>query len=402
MVNPNARLSAHIGLFVQGCASTEPDGPALSALIGPAVEGLADLVDRVTVVAHDPPPIPRGQDEVADLILKPERQNVDVVSLGPLGNWRDHLARRRQVRRVVREASRAWDIAMFRLPNRRIDTLFAGNECPRIVSIVLGYAPGVARAVPRGPRKAVQIANAFRTEVTLKTVLRASRIVLFNSKDAAERYRDEVAEPMMRPWSMRRDRFVHIAPDRLTTDSPNVVICGRITKMKGVLEALEVFLRIRKNTFPKAHLHVIGDGDTRSEMQKRVSEEGLLDSCTFHGWVPAGPELFSLLRDMDVMLHLSYAEGFPQVIWEALAHSVLVVCTPVGAIAQDLTDGQEALFVPVGTVDEPERAVERLAADADLRKSLLRHGFDRARGSSVEAVCGSLVEQIGVAWPELR
>ncbi len=291
---------------------------------------------------------------------------------------------------------------MFRLPNRRIDTLFAGNECPRIASIVLGYAPDVARAVPRSPRKAVQIANTMRTEMTAKRVLKASKVVMFNSKDAADRYRGEVSEPLMEPWSIRRSRFVHVAQDRFNTESLNLVICGRLTKTKGVVEAIEVFARIKSRAFPGAHLHVIGDGDARSAMESRLSEQDLLGSCTFHGWVPAGPDLFSLLRDMDLMLHLSYAEGFPMVIWEALAHSVLVVCTPVGGIPHELTDQREALFVPVGSVDEPVHAVERLAADALLRKTLLRHGFDLARASTVEAVCGTLVEKFETTWPELR
>ncbi len=402
MILPSRRSPAHVGFFVHGCGFSGPEGPYLPSLIGPAVEGIADLVDRVTVVAHDPPPSARGQDEVADYLMKPDRANIDVLSLGAQGSWRDYVARRQHVRRIIRDASREWDVAMFRLPNRRIETLFTGNECPRVVSIVLGYAPGVARAVPRGPRKALQIANTLRTEITLKKVLKASKVVLFNSKDAADRYRGEVPKPILEPWSMRRANFVHVAADRFNTDSPNIVICGRLEKTKGVLEALEVFARIRKSTFPKAHLHVIGDGDAGSEMERRVSEQGLLGSCTFHGWVPAGPDLFSLLREMDLMLHLSYAEGFPQVIWEALAHSVLVVCTPVGGIAHGLTDERDVLFVPVGTVDEPAHAVGRLAADAHLRSSLLRNGFDRARASSVEEVCGALVQEIEMAWPELR
>jgi len=395
------RLSARVGFFIQGAVSKNQDGPSVPALIGPAVEGLAELVDSVTVVAHEAPPNARDQEEVADYPLKPQRANIDVLSLGAYGSWRDYVARRERTKRVIREASHGWDVAMFRLPHRRIDALFAGNECPRVVSIVLGYAPSFARVVP-GPRKALQIVNTMRTEITLKKVLRASRVVLFNSADAAEQYRSEVPEPLLEPWSMRHARFAHVASDRLNTDSPNIMLCARITRTKGVFEALEVFARIKKRAFPKAHLHVIGDGDARVEMETRAAEQGLLDSCTFHGWVSAGPGLFSLMRDMDLMLHLSYAEGFPQAIWEALAHSVLVVCTPVGGIAHGVTDEREVLLVQVGAIDEPVHAVERLATDAHLRRSLLRHGFDRARASSVEAGCAAFVKQIAKAWPELR
>jgi glycosyltransferase involved in cell wall biosynthesis len=397
-----APLSAHVGIFIQGCAVETPEGVALPALIGPMIESIAEAVDRVTVVAHDPPARGRTQDEIADYVARPARRNIGVLSTGPVGTWRDYIARRRRVRRIVSGASGAWDLAIVRLPNRRADTLLAGNRCSNVVSVVLGYAPGVARIVPAGPRKLIQQVNTFRTEITQRSILRASALAVFNSRDAADHYREEVPEPLMLPWSMRRERFAHLAPDRLVDGSANILLCARLTATKGVFEALDVFERIRADVLPHAHLDVVGDGDARGAMERLLQERGLEGYATFHGWVPAGPELFARFRDMDVMLHLSYAEGFPQVIWEALAHSVLVVCTPVGGLPHDLADGGEVLYVPVGDVEQVVTAVERLSTDGDLRRGLIRRGYERARASSVEVIVDDLVQHIAETWPELE
>ncbi len=374
----------------------------MPALIGPMIECLADAVERVTVVAHDPPDVARTQDEAADFIARPVRQNIDVLSLGPIGSWRDYFTRRRRVTKIVRNGSAAFDVVVMRLPNRRADTYFGGNRCARIVSVVLGYAPGVARVVPPGPRKVVQVTVTALTERTLRRILRASGFVVFNSAEVAEHYRQDVPEPVMEPWSMRRARYAYSSDDRLTRAPRRILICGRLTETKGVFEALETFRALRKGVLPDAELHVVGDGDARAELERRVAAVELGSVTTFHGWLSAGPELFSLFRDMDLMLHLSYAEGFPQVIWEALAHCVLVVCTPVGGLPHVLENRREVMYAPVRDVDATIRAIAELVNDGELRRRLIAHGSSLAAATSTEPIVANILQRVATRWPELN
>jgi glycosyltransferase involved in cell wall biosynthesis len=58
------------------------------------------------------------------------------------------------------------------------------------------------------------------------------------------------------------------------------------------------------------------------------------------------------------------------VILEAFSHGVSVIATPVGAVPEVITDGHNGILVPPGDDISLARAIERLIADANLRKSL--------------------------------
>jgi glycosyltransferase involved in cell wall biosynthesis len=394
-------LQAHIAVHIPGCAARHREGVSMPSGVGPFIECLADTVAQVTVIAHDVPPTSATWEDLADFVARPERDNIDVVSLGPKGTWRGHVERRNRIRRIVSEASTDWDIAMFRLPNRRVGPVYEANRCPRVVSFVLGYAPDVVRALPPGPKKVLQWANTIRMEPKTRAIIRGSEIVLVNSKRLGHVYRALAPDAVLQPWSMRRDRYSFRAEDRLDPAAPRFLVCGRITPTKGVFEAAEAFARIKGTLLPSARLEIVGTGDAVDELQRRVHDLGIEEATTFHGWIPAGPRLFGVFSHMDVLLHPSYVESFPFVVWEAMAHSVLVVCTDVGGLGDFLEDGRDALFTPPLAVDPIVSAVERLLSDEQLRRSMLTHASERASYSSLEHVCNDLVGRIGARWPEM-
>jgi glycosyltransferase involved in cell wall biosynthesis len=121
---------------------------------------------------------------------------------------------------------------------------------------------------------------------------------------------------------------------------------------------------------------------------------------TFHGWL-SGADLFSLYARCDALLHLSYAEGFPRVVLEALAHSLPVVCTPVGGLTDMLEHEREVLYVEPRTVDPVVASVLRLASDASLRQTLIRSGFEAARESAVDEFARRVAGSMNATWMDL-
>jgi glycosyltransferase involved in cell wall biosynthesis len=69
----------------------------------------------------------------------------------------------------------------------------------------------------------------------------------------------------------------------------------------------------------------------------------------------------------------------PTTVLEAMALGTPVVTTPMGGIADMVTDGESALVVSPGDVDGTEAALRRLAADPDLRSRLAAGARERVR-----------------------
>jgi glycosyltransferase involved in cell wall biosynthesis len=134
---------------------------------------------------------------------------------------------------------------------------------------------------------------------------------------------------------------------------------------------------------PRWRLIVAGDGPLRAAFEARVAELGLCDAVELHGEVANGPELWSLYRSCHAFLHVSHTEGLPQVLFEAHAAGLPLVATAVGGVPAAV--GDTALLVPPADAAAATAAVERLAAEPELRHRLIEAGFRTAKRETLEA-----------------
>ena len=97
----------------------------------------------------------------------------------------------------------------------------------------------------------------------------------------------------------------------------------------------------------------------------------------------------SLARS-DVFVLPSLWEGLPGSVLEAMAAGLPVVGTDVNGTREVVVAGETGLLVPPDDVDALTDALERLFADASLRREMGRRGRERADG---EYSIAALVER---------
>jgi glycosyltransferase involved in cell wall biosynthesis len=113
---------------------------------------------------------------------------------------------------------------------------------------------------------------------------------------------------------------------------------------------------------------VAGDGNI-TETRAEVSAKGLADRVSVPGWV--GPEqVVELTSRADVLVLPSREENLPMSVIEGMAAGLAVVTTPVGAVPEIMTDGENGLLVPPGDPVRLASALERVIRDSDLRQRL--------------------------------
>jgi glycosyltransferase involved in cell wall biosynthesis len=244
-------------------------------------------------------------------------------------------------------------------------------------------------------RKAAGLARTRWEDVVDSRIVERSDFVLTNSNELKTAHGSGSKIEVV-PMSTRHARFEHRAEDRLA-GTMELAVSGRIVAEKGVFEALDAFAVLRSQ-YPYARLHLIGGGPALPEVVARARRLGVEEGVVSHGWVPVGPALFGLYASMDALLLPSYSEGLPYAVWEALAHSVLVVCTPVGGMRSAFENERELVFVAPRSADEIVGAIRKLSADHELRKRLIRDGFERARSVTVESVASRIADGVAEAW----
>jgi glycosyltransferase involved in cell wall biosynthesis len=119
----------------------------------------------------------------------------------------------------------------------------------------------------------------------------------------------------------------------------------------------------------------VGQGPLEEEMHDLVRERGLDQRVLLLGYrddplrVMSGFDLFSLA---------SIHEGLPVSLMDALALGLPIAATRAGGVPQAITDGVEGILVPPRRPDLLAAAVERLARDPELRRTMGRAAEQRA------------------------
>jgi len=169
---------------------------------------------------------------------------------------------------------------------------------------------------------------------------------------------------------------------------------GRIDAEKNPLLLADVLARLQAGG-RRWRLVVCGEGPLREPLRARLQELGLLDRVQLRGYVPIDGGLLDLYRNSHAFLHVSWTEGFPQVLVEAFASGLPVVATAVGGVPAAAAGA--ALLVPPGDAAAAANALERIATDAELRERLVAEGLERAHEGTLETTCGRLASFLEAA-----
>jgi glycosyltransferase involved in cell wall biosynthesis len=192
------------------------------------------------------------------------------------------------------------------------------------------------------------------------------------------------------------------ADDLRSYDGPDlrVLTVGRLDPEKNPLLLADVLASALRED-PRWRLDVCGDGTLTGKLTERLRELGVLNRARFHGYVPIDDGLWDLYRGSHALLHVSFTEGVPQVLLEALAARLPVVATDVGGVAA-VADGAGVL-VPVDDAPAAAEALNRLASDPALRARLVDRGVAVAREHTLEAECERLAAFLaGAPGPDVR
>lgn len=162
-----------------------------------------------------------------------------------------------------------------------------------------------------------------------------------------------------------------------------ILFVGRIRQDKGVFDLLKAFQGVCREE--AAQLVLAGDGPASFEFSDRAKRLGLDSSIELLGFVE--PEcLPELYRAADLFVLPSYAEGFPTVLAEAMHAGLPIVTTGIRGAADQLVDGENALFVEPGHPEQIEAALLRLLRDPGLRGRMASANQERVGRFAPEPV----------------
>lgn len=127
-------------------------------------------------------------------------------------------------------------------------------------------------------------------------------------------------------------------------DFPYIVCVGRLTKTKDYRSAILAFSEVHK-LYPDLHLIFLGNGVERENLEALTKQLELKKVIHFMGRVD---NVFSWIKNAELLLHTSHSETFGNILVEALSVNTPVVATNVECGPSEiLTDELKEFLVPL-------------------------------------------------------
>ncbi len=290
-----------------------------------------------------------------------------------------------------RDLALAWGTAKELLRLRhRIDLLHAHQpHLQTLASIFVARLrgwPAVVTLHGRLPRPDDAIRRWMLRWIERKTFAWASAVVLVSAESA-------------RQFGDHRGRVIHNGvatyrgtPDRDRRDAvratwecgelPVILFAGRFSRLKGIFDLLDAagVLAREGSVF---RLVFIGNGSAEEErlLRERIEASGLKACTRVYG---ATNRYQEVLGGADIFALLSYLEGLPIGLLEAMASGLPIIATRVGGIPEAVRDGIEGRLVPPGDARAIRDAISWMLTHPRERTIMGTHAAERARTSFSE------------------
>lgn len=153
----------------------------------------------------------------------------------------------------------------------------------------------------------------------------------------------------------------------------SLLFVGRFVEQKGLIYLIEALPSILAK-HPKTRLRIVGGGQEKDRIKKRIAELNLCNSIEFKGSI-GNHELPDLYRTSDIVVFPStIAEGFGLVLVEALGCECAAVVTDLPALKDIILDGTSALVVRQRDVAQLAQNIILLLDDTKLRQTIGKQG----------------------------
>lgn len=384
-----------IGFHYHIPAMRKQDGAIyIPGYLGVFIDGLAQQCDEVICFLHSP--LSQEQDQLDYKIKMP---NVELVDIGQHVHMLKRTAMFYKYTNVMKQHFSRLDLMLVRGPSPLLP--FISYNCkhqrlPYAYLLVGDYVKSLSGVKMPLPKRSLlwlfyQFNKISQDFFARDALVYSNNPVIFEEYKNVSRNVHEIRTTTL----SEKDFFKR--KDTCQNNIIKLAYAGRIEPMKGLDDILDTVLLLSEIGI-NTELHVAGwDPNPNQKTIKYLHEKSEQEKIKFvyHGKKKVGEDLLSFYRGCDIYIQASKGnEGFPRTIWEAMAQSMPVIATRVGAIPNILEDGESVLLVDESSPQQLAEKITSLKLDGELRKKLIQSGYDLAQKNTIEEQSKKMVKII--------
>ena len=166
---------------------------------------------------------------------------------------------------------------------------------------------------------------------------------------------------------------------------------GRLEAPKDYPLMLNAFHQVYRQ-FPQARLLIIGDGMLRLALERQIADIELVNAVQLLGIRQDVPDW---MRIADAYVMSSAWEGMPNVLLEAHASGLPVVCTDVGGCAEIVQHRVSGFLVPPGDADALAQAMIQMMSLSEAERQAM------GQAGRAHVMANFEIEQVVSRWEAL-
>lgn len=143
-----------------------------------------------------------------------------------------------------------------------------------------------------------------------------------------------------------------------------VLYVGRLSYGKGLFELLDTVKQINN---PNIKFFIVGSGELEKKIKSKIIKENLETKVKLLGRLKH-KKLVEIYQKASIFLFLSYYEGCPTVVLEAMSTGLPVIVSDIEAHKNLIKDGQNGFLIKNGSSKEAAKKINILYNDPNLRE----------------------------------
>jgi glycosyltransferase involved in cell wall biosynthesis len=326
------------------------------------------------------------------------QKNIKIINLGPKSTFYYRLLYPQKKLNIIGNHIHKLDYFLLRAPTPLAPHIFKKFQLQLPINILLvgNYVNGLKHLEQPFLRKIGIILLTHYYQI-LENRMILNQNILVNSVALYEQNKTKAKKiEIVKTTTLDRNSFFERV-DSCNNESIRILYTGRINFQKGIRELIHAvaILCDKYNII----IDIVGWEEQGSFSYEKglkliATENGIEEKIIFHGKKEIGPELNTYYRNADIYAIPSYHEGFPRTIWEAMANSLPVIATNVGSIPYYLQNNENALIIEPYEITSLVTAIETLINNPDIRRSLIKNGYNLAKEVTLEIQTQKLINLI--------
>lgn len=167
-----------------------------------------------------------------------------------------------------------------------------------------------------------------------------------------------------------------------------IISVGRLHSNKNHFLQLEIasLLKQHKVDF---HLHILGEGELREEIENRIRSNSLEKVVSLCG---NQNDVASFLRESHIFLHTAFTEAFGLVIVEAMACGLPVVCLDAGGNRDIMEDGSNGFMLKTPDAALFTEKIMKMINNSAMYEAMSIKALKTAAGFDIKDLCDKLLD----------